>query len=63
MNNTLAKMIPLLARGIAPTAALASGLMSPLALGASATSIPPSPTWVASDRCPISPAQPVSSSH
>jgi uncharacterized delta-60 repeat protein len=35
MNNTLAKMIPLLARGIAPTAALASGLMSPLALGAS----------------------------
>jgi uncharacterized delta-60 repeat protein len=34
-KSALARMIPLLARGIAPTAAVASGLISPLALGAS----------------------------
>ena len=35
MNKTLARMIPLLARGLAPSAAVASGLLSPVAMGAS----------------------------
>lgn len=35
VKSALARMIPLLARGVAPTAAVASGLLSPLALGAS----------------------------
>lgn len=34
MKTPIAKMIPLLARGVAPTAAVVSGLLSPLALGA-----------------------------
>jgi hypothetical protein len=63
MNNTLAKMIPLLARGIAPTAALASGLMSPLALGASGDLDPTFADMGRLGPLPISPAQPVSSSH
>jgi len=34
MNKQIAKLIPLLARGVLPSAAVASGLLSPLALGA-----------------------------
>ncbi len=35
MKKPLARLIPLLARGLAPTAAVASGLLSPVAIGAS----------------------------
>lgn len=35
MKDPIAKLVPLLARGLAPSAAVASGLLSPIALGAS----------------------------